>query len=120
MYSGDNIKINGKNVHYDTLVRYVKHIHSHQGIDRDDVGSIMGWDMLRANLHEYVFKTVDDVTEEWSKQLDEFVENLFICKICGEVPPYFDWYCRKCDEFVSLGEVMARLEKYKIENYVLV
>lgn len=113
-YQGDYIKINGVGVHYKTLELYVKHIHSHQDIGKDPD---MGWDLLRSNLHDMVFKTIDDdKPEEWDKQFDEFIERLFICNICKKVPPYFDWYCKKCDEFVSIGDVMRRLEKHRVEN----
>jgi hypothetical protein len=118
-YEGDYIEINGHSVHYKTLVMYVQHIHSHQDIDKNDTGSIAGWDLVRSDLHGYVFKTIDeDVDDEWKKQFDVFVENLFICKYCKKVPAYFDWYCKACDEFVSLGDVMSRLEKYRIEHLV--
>lgn len=113
-YDGEYININGLGVHYKILEMYVKHIHSHQDIGKDPD---MGWDLVRQNLHEYVFKSVEgDMTEEWKDQFDEFIDALFICNICKKVPPYFDWYCQNCDEFVSLGDVMRRLEKYRVEN----
>jgi hypothetical protein len=116
-YIGDYIRINGLNVHYKTLEIYIKHIHSHQDIGKDPD---MGWDLVRSNLHDYVFDSIEgDITDEWRKQFDEFIERLFICNICKEVPPYFDWYCKKCDGFVSIGDVMRRLEKYSIENSVM-
>lgn len=118
-YDGDYIKINSKSVHYPILELYVKHIHSRQDIENDDTGSIMGWDLCRQSLHDYVMRSVEGgYTDEWTKQFNDFVESLFICNICKKVPCDRRWYCEKCDEFVSLGDVMRRLEKYRIEHLV--
>jgi hypothetical protein len=81
-----------------SLNRYVLHcLKEHE----DD---IMGWDMLRACLHDQVkYSRID----------------LFLCPVCHVTTKWYPrWHCETCNRILTLKDVATALNKYTNENKI--
>jgi hypothetical protein len=104
------VKVGNRYVHYDQFSMYVKHCFQ----DHED--DIMGWDLTRSSLHEYVKEMSDNDSwdDEDDKALDIMVDNLLSCPVCNKVRTYNNkWYCTTCQRQITLKDVVNVLKQLK-------
>jgi hypothetical protein len=98
-------------VEYETLKRYFLHSF------KEHKGDIMGWDLLRTQLHKYLTLSIRD-EDCWSDKaheaLSKLMDEAFSCPTCHKVPMYnSNWFCMACKYQVTTKNVMSVLENLR-------